>query len=219
MKTLGKHVLFVSKKLKALSFTLLSIKVSQWFHLQINITLMTLVSCLWTIKSRFKNNVVQEAWGFIRIIWMCPRWCSKLWFNAKFFLMRECAEPRDWPVETGLSQVCQLSWPSVTSFSHLSLKCPVHCLTSCGTSWVRIFQEWNYFLSYHYAADHFESSFGVCWCNFLVMATLGIFPDHAQGRLPYNALPSIPSPTLFLPTTPVPLGHSSITAHRMASFL
>ena len=69
---IGKHVLFVSKKLKALSFTLLSIKVSQWFHLQIYITLMTLMSCLWTIKSRFKNSEVQEAWGFIRIIWMCP---------------------------------------------------------------------------------------------------------------------------------------------------
>ena len=51
------------------------------------------------------------------------------------------------------------------------------------------------------------------------MATLGVFPDHAQGRLPYNALPSIPSRTLYLPTAPVPLGHSSTTAHRMESFL
>ena len=144
---------------------------------------------------------------------------TKLWFSAKFFLTRECAEPHDWPVETGLSQLCQLSWPSVTSFSHLSLKYPLHCLTSCGTSWVRIFQEWNYFLSYHHAADHSESSFGICWCDLLVMATLGVFPDHAQGRLPYNALPSIPSRTLYLPTAPVPLGHSSTTAHRKESFL
>lgn len=86
---------------------------------------------------------------------------------------------------TGLWKLA-LSWPSVTPSDHLSLKCPLHRLTSCGTSWVRMFQEWNYFLSYNYAADHFESSLGICWCNFLVMATLGIFPDHVQGRLPYN---------------------------------
>lgn len=119
--------------------------------------------------------------------------------------MGECAEPCDWPVENW-------SWPSVTPLEHVSLKCPLHCLASCGISWVRMSQGRRHFLSYQHAGDHFESSLGTCWGSFLVMVTLGVFPDHAQDQLPCNALPITLSPTLPLPMAPVPPRHSSITA-------
>lgn len=113
---------------------------------------------------------------------------TKFWFKANFFQMGECAEPQDWPMEN-------LSWPSVTPLAHLSWKCPFHCLASCGISWVIMSQELSCFLSYQYAGDHFESLLGICWCTFLAMATLCIFPNHAQDQLPCNVLPTpLPPP-------------------------
>lgn len=103
---------------------------------------MTRVSCLWIIKSRFKNNGMQEAWGLIRIVW---NWSLDHQLSSD--LMPSSFKRRNKQPHVTCLFKKKLQLTFCTSLVPSVLKCPLYRLASCDISWVKMSQGLSYFLS------------------------------------------------------------------------